>query len=383
MGEATTRGDAKRTYPLSYISLDEAKALQFRMVDLFHRHLGGRQALQAGDYGFVPELGRSQTTAVVETMLAEVFDAEDAVLVRGAGTGSIRCALMANLKPGSRVVVHDAPLYATTDVTFRAMGIQKVIVDFNTRGGLAEVLSQGVDCVYIQHSRQLLADRYDLEVLIADVRGRAPGVFVLTDDNYTVFSAPRIGCQVGAGLSTFSVFKVLGEVGVGCVVGKRRYIDPIRADNYSGGSKVQGPEALISYKRMVYAPVAQAVQAGVVNEVVARLNTGEVEGVTRALAGSHQEPNILVELDDSLDPQAVLEAAWRCGAVPWPVGANSQYEVGALFYRLSGVMRQAEPELAQHMIRIGSFRAGPDTIVRILKEAIGNVRDGSGRKPEG
>ena len=47
-------------------------------------------------------------------MLAEFFDAEDAMLVRGAGTGAIRSACMTVLEPGSSVVIHDAPVYTTS-----------------------------------------------------------------------------------------------------------------------------------------------------------------------------------------------------------------------------------------------------------------------------
>src|SRR5574341_1022097 len=366
----------KQIYPLGQLTLAEAKDIQFRMTDLLHRHLGGEQLFDAGDWGAPPELGRSRMTAVVERMLAELFDAEDAVLVRGAGTGAIRCTLMSNLLPGSRVIVHQAPFYPTTKVTFRAMGIQTVPVDFNTCEGLEEALAQRADCVYIQHSRQLIGDSYDLESLVRRIRAQAPSIFIPVDDNYAVFQLPRIGSQLGADLSMFSTFKVLGEVGVGCVIGKKRFIDPIREDNYSGGSKVNGPEAIASYKWMIFAPVAQAIEAEVVEEVARRLNNGEVIGVVAALVANHQERVVLVEMDTSLDTQKVLRAARKHGAAPYPVGSASRHEAGALFYRLSGVMRQAEPELARRIIRINPLRAGPDTVIRILKDAIRDVQAG-------
>jgi hypothetical protein len=36
----------------------------------------------------------------------------------------------------------------------------------------------------------------------------------VTDDNYAVMKVPRIGCQCGADLSCFSLFKLLGPGGV-------------------------------------------------------------------------------------------------------------------------------------------------------------------------
>src|SRR5204863_10109748 len=74
-----------RTYPIPQMRLAEALALQHRLVDLMHRHFDGREILQAGDYGADPALGRPRFTAKVEAVLADLFDAEDAVLVRGAG----------------------------------------------------------------------------------------------------------------------------------------------------------------------------------------------------------------------------------------------------------------------------------------------------------
>jgi hypothetical protein len=44
--------------------------------------------------------------------------------------------------------------------------------------------------------------------------------------------------------------------------------------------------------------------------------------------------------------------------------------VSALFYRLSRAMCEADPALAERMIRVNPFRAGPDTVVRVLADAV-------------
>jgi hypothetical protein len=357
------------THPLPQLTLDEAKAFQFRLVDLMHRHFGGEAALEAGDYGAPPDLGRPRATARVESVLAEFFAAEDAALVVGAGTGAIRAALMASLSPGAPVLLHDVPIYATTGVTFRAMGLERVAVDLNDAEARRAALRQAPAMVYLQHARQMLEDHFDTAEVIDEARELSPSSLVVVDDNYTALQVPRIGVELGADLSAFSLFKLFGEAGVGCVVGRGDLIRRIRDDAYSGGSKVQGPLAVSSLRSLVFAPVALAVQSEVVAAVLERLNAGEVAGVRRALPGNHQERSILVELGQPI-ARRVIEIAAAFGATTYPVGSQSRHETNMLVYRLSRAMCEARPDLAERMVRISPFRAGPDTVVRVLRSAI-------------
>lgn len=73
--------------------------------------------------GLAPGLNQPRVTQRVEKVLAEAFHAEAAALVQGAGTGAIRAGLAALLKPGQRLLVHDAPVYPTTQVLIEQMGI--------------------------------------------------------------------------------------------------------------------------------------------------------------------------------------------------------------------------------------------------------------------
>jgi YhfS-like, C-terminal domain/Aminotransferase class I and II len=357
------------TVPLRQWTVPEATDAQFRLVDAFHREFDGYQALDAGDYGAPADLGRSRATARVERVLANFFEAADATLVPGAGSGALRGALMASLRPGASVLVHDFPVYATTAVTFRAMGLAVARCDFNRPDELRTALAAAPDMVYVQHARQRLDDGYDPAAVIALAREVAPDALVLVDDNYTAFAVPRIGCQLGADLSAFSLFKVLGEPGVGCVVGDAGLVAAIRDDHYSGGSKIQGPVAVATLKGVVYAPVALAIQAASTAEIVLRLNDGAVPGVARAHIANHQERGALVEFDEPIAARVAAEA-WRFGGAPYPVGSQSRFEVSALFYRLSRAMCEADPALAERMIRVNPFRAGPDTVVRVLADAV-------------
>lgn len=365
------------THPLVVLTLSEAMQTQFRLVDIIHRHFDGHQALQAGDFGGVPGIGRPLATAAVEAVLAEMFGAEDASLVAGAGTGAIRVALMAVLSPSARVLVHDVPMYATTAVTFRAMGLRRLGVDFNDRDARRQALAQQPDMVYLQHARQMLEDSFDTAEVIAEAGELAPDALILVDDNYTIFSVPKSGVELGADISAFSLFKLLGEPGVGCVMGRGDAIAKVRDDAYSGGSKIQGPVAVTSLRQMVYAPVALAIQAQVRDKVVERINAGEVAGIRQAHRANHQECTLLAELDEPVVAK-VLDVAWHHGATTYPVGAQSKHETAVFVYRLSRAMCEADPAMAERMLRINPLRSGPDTVIRVLRGAVAEALGADG-----
>ena len=82
-----------------------------------------------------------------------------------------------------------------------------------------------------------------------------------------------------------------------------------------------------------------------------------------------QSKVLIVEFHQPI-AQAVLIEAQKRGALPYPVGAESKYEIPPLFYRLSGTFREVRPELAQAAIRINPNRSGEETVLRILHESI-------------
>ena len=184
----------------------------------------------------------------------------------------------------------------------------------------------------------------------------------------------KIGVELGADLSAFSCFKLLGPEGVGVVVGKASIVDAIEKMNYSGGSKVQGWQAMEVLRGFTYAPVALAIQAEVNEELVRRLNNHEVEGIKEAFLANAQSKVLLVEFEGDI-AKAVLEEAEKLGGLPNPVGAESKYEAVPMFYRVSGTFRKADPTLEERMIRINPNRSGADTIIRILKESIRKAKD--------
>jgi selenocysteine lyase/cysteine desulfurase len=363
------------TYPLEQLDLTAAKALQFRLVETIARHFDGSSIFQAGDYGLWADVGRPHHTARVEAVLADLFGAQDACLVRGAGTGALRSILMAAVRPGEKLLVHRAPLYPTTRVTVEAMGLELVPVDLNDLSTLDGLDWDEVRVALVQHTRQRFDDRYRLRPVLAALREGHPGLKIVVDDNYAAMRVPEIGIQLGADISTFSLFKLLGPEGLGCVLAGYDLVEKIRSHNYSGGTQVQGAEALEALRALTYAPVALAIQAEVVDEVAARLNSGRVAGVARAHVANAQSRVILVELKRDL-AQKVLEAAAKRGAAGHPVGAESRYEILPLFYRVSGTMRQETPALSGRMIRINPMRAGAETILEILEEALKDCQGG-------
>jgi len=359
-----------KTFPLESITLEEAKRLQFKLVDIITRHFRGADILSLGDLGVVAGLNKPSATLRVEETLADFFEQEAAVLVRGAGTAAIRWGLYSTIKPGENLLVHDAPIYNTTAVSVESMGLNVIYADFNNIEAVKRTMvNNKINGVLIQHTRQKMNDSYNMGEVIASIRRAAPSVPIISDDNYAVAKVKNIGAGLGADLSAFSMFKLLGPEGIGCIVGKEKYISKVIKANYSGGGQVQGYEALEALRGLVYAPVAFALQAEVNNEVVNRLNAGEVKGVKSAFLANAQSKIILVEFEKAI-AKRVLEEAEKLGAAPNPVGAESKYEIAPMFYRISGTFRDTDHTLEAKMIRINPMRCGADTIIRILEESL-------------
>lgn len=353
-----------KTFPLQSLTLNEAQQKQFALVDTICRHFPGSEFLTGGDLGLTPGLNQPRITQRVEQVLADAFHAPAAALVQGAG-------LAALLKPGQRLLVHDAPVYPTTRVIIEQMGLTLITADFNDLSALKQVVDeQQPDAALVQHARQQPQDSYVLADVLATLR--AAGVPALTDDNYAVMKVARIGCECGANVSTFSCFKLFGPEGVGAVVGDADVISRIRATLYSGGSQIQGSQALEVLRGLVFAPVMHAVQAGVSERLLALLNGGAVPEVKSAVIANAQSKVLIVEFHQPIAAR-VLEEAQKRGALPYPVGAESKYEIPPLFYRLSGTFRQANPQLEHCAIRINPNRSGEETVLRILRESIASI----------
>lgn len=358
------------TYPLESMNIEEAKKLQFKLVDSVTRHFKGGEILCLGDLGVVKGLNKPTTTLQVEETLADFFGVEKAVLIRGAGTGALRFGMMSMLKSGDTLLVHDAPIYPTTKVNIESMGINVVKANFNQKEEITKALLESkIDAVLVQYTRQKVDDKYDMKEVVDTIKGFNRALPIITDDNYAVMKVKKIGVQCGADLSAFSMFKLLGPEGVGCILGKKEFIDKVNGFNYSGGSQVQGHEALEALRGLIYAPVQLAIQAEVNEELVKRLNYGEIKGVKNAFLANAQSKVLLVEFHKNIAKQ-VLNEAELLGAAPNPVGAESKYEFVPMIYRVSGTFRAADPTLEERMIRINPMRCGADTVIRILSEAV-------------
>ena len=116
------RGIDNENYPLHSISLEQAKQLQFKVIDAVTRNFQGEEVLFAGRPWRGERLNKPRCTVKVEKVFADTFDAPAALLVRGSGTGAIRWALTACLKPGDAILVHTSPIYTTTQVTIEPWG---------------------------------------------------------------------------------------------------------------------------------------------------------------------------------------------------------------------------------------------------------------------
>ncbi|CDL85939.1 conserved hypothetical protein [Xenorhabdus cabanillasii JM26] len=354
-----------QSYPLKSMTMTQAQQQQFKLVDIICRHFPGADFLSQGDLGLVPDLHQPRMTQRIETVIAEYFGAEAAAFVNGAGTGALRAGLAALLRPHQTLLVHDAPVYPTTKTSIEQMGLNVVYADFNCTNQLKTSIKQyQPSACLIQHTRQKIDDCYALQNIISTLNQyHIPS---LVDDNYAAMKVPHIGCEYGATLSAFSCFKLLGPQGVGMVVGQQAVIDKLRHGMYSGGCQIQGYQAMEALRGLVFAPVMHAVQSEVNESLVTRLNQGEIPQVKRALIANAQSKVVLVEFYEPI-ADAVLATAHTLGALPYPVGAESKFEIPPLFYRISGTFRQADPTLEKRMIRINPNRSGAETIIRILQ----------------
>lgn len=363
-----------KTYPLKSISISEAQKKQFRLVDVIARNMTGEEFLELGDLGVRKGINKPLKTEKVEKIIAEFFNAEDCMLTRGAGTQAIRWGLLAGVEPDEKILVHDAPVYPTTEVNLKSMNLKIIKYNFNDLSRISEALKdKELKFCLLQHTRQKPDDSYDLTEIIKKIKEIRKDIIILTDDNYAAMKVDKIGCEIGAEMSAFSTFKLLGPVGIGCLVGKKEYVEKVRKLNYSGGGQVQGYEAMEVLRGLVYAPVSLAIQAQENEKSVEKLNDKEkYPYIKEAFLANAQSKVLLVEFKENIAGK-IIEEAQRLGALPNPVGAESKYEIPPLFYKVSGTFLKTDPTLKERMIRINPNRSGSETIIRILEKAYEKV----------
>lgn len=366
----------------AHISLDEAVRLQHGLVDVAQQVMGS-DVVFVEDYGQVRDLatvgfgggGRPRATARVEEVLARFFGSEDAVLVHGAGTGSIRAMLNGLVEPSSHILVHDAHPYKTTLPAMRHMGLEVSYFDFDNTSALeARLRENPPDSVYVQHVPQRLGDSHDVKQVIGLVRSvLGNSVRILVDDNYAVMRSPRIGVQLDADASALSLFKLLSPHPIGAVLADSESVGHIRRDLSSAGCQVQGPHAMAALRALVFAPVALAVQNQAVIDATEAVNRELGTAHYPYLAGAFAaQPGIrcMVLLFDRPVAEEFLRSAWRNGSPSQSVGEEAQFEFLPLFTYLTSTFLKSSPGLELYAVRVNPMRGGPETVLRILRAAL-------------
>lgn len=376
------------TYPLKQLTLEQAIQMQFKLVDIIRRHFNGKEILHAGDYG------RRNTDEVVEgvhvtrppdytlkaeKVITELLEAKETTFTRGAGTGAIRLMFMGALKPGDQVVVDDTIMYPTTKVTMRWMGLDIIPVNMDNLDDLKKTINEKTKAVCVVHLT--IFKKYRLRDIISAIKSTKYNPLVMVDDNYAMGRVEKIGVQLGADLSTFSLEKLLGPKGLGCVVaGTERGVEVIkqihRCERSSGGSTVEGPEATEVLKSLVYVPVMLAIQKNVVDEIVRRLNKGEVAGVEWAVVLPDFLRTTLIKLEEPI-AEKVYEVAWKYGSYNAAISSEGRHEIVG---RISAgrscmpVQEKFMPDIPDnYFLRMRPYRAGPDTMIDILRKSIEEV----------
>ncbi len=372
----------EQTTVRDHMSVEDATEHQFRLVETAAQIMGSDDVF-VEDYGQVRELatvgfgggGRPRATARVEEVLARFFGTEDAVLVHGAGTGSIRAMLNGMVEPGSRILLHQAHPYKTTLPAMQHMGLDIGYVDFNDHSALEAALrAQPPATVYVQHVPQQLGDRYDIPETIELIRSVSDETTrILVDDNYAVMRSHRIGVEMGADASALSLFKLLAPQAIGAVLADGPSVGRIRRDNASAGAQVQGPYAMAALRSLVYAPVALAVQNQTILRTVDEINAGISAADLPFLAGAYAaQPGIrcIVLLFDRPAAEEFLRSAWRHGSPSQSVGEEAQFEFLPLFTYLTSTFLKASPGLEKYAVRINPMRGGSQTVMRVLRDAL-------------
>lgn len=364
-----------KSYPIKTIDIDQAISLQHKLVDAITNEFDGFEILNTGDLGINPKNNQPIATGKVEKVLANFFECDDAVFIRGSGTGAIREGLASILEPGDKLLVHTSEIYSTTQTTIKLSGYKVERANFNCLEEIKEVLEEkDIKACLIQFSRQEICDSYDINDVIKTIKHINPKIKILTDDNYVVMKVLNIGSQLGADISCFSLFKLLGPEGVGLAVGNKTEIEKIRKFHYSGGSQVQGFEAMDALRSLVLAPVQLAIQSRQIDLLNEEINKGSIPGVKGSLVANAQSKVLLVEFEEKIAKE-VLKQASILGAAAYPIGSESKYEIVPMFYRLSGTMRKSNQRFEDYWIRINPMKAGKETVLRILKESIKRAKD--------
>lgn len=359
-----------KAYPLKSMNINQAKEKQFELIDIICKNLKGFQVLQLGDLGVQKENNMPIRTRQVEKILSQFFKSEDSILLRGAGTNAIRMALFSMLENENIILVHDAPIYKTTEVNLKAMKLKIIKYNFNKLNSLEKVIKkEQIKTVLLQHSRQKLDDKYDLEKVIKKIKEISEDIKILVDDNYAILKTSKNSIEMGADISAFSTFKLMGPEGIGLVIGKKNIIDNIRKYNYSGGSQVQGFEAMEVLRSLCFAPVQLAIQAEQLNELKKILDDKKrFSYIKNTVIANAQSKVLLVEFKEKI-AKKIIENSNLFGALPNPVGAESKYDITPLIYRVSGTFSTNNKELLEKVIRINPNRASAKTIADIIEKA--------------
>ncbi len=360
-----------KTNLLPSMTLEEAMELQFKIVDSIGKEFSGSEFLNLSEVGLAGDNKKPTATTKAEKAFARIFGAQDAVLVRGAGTNAIASAISILCKDIRKIVIHNSPIYTTTRDTLIDRAIDTYVCDFHDLSTL-EKAREFSDVLLVQHTRQKEDDHYDISKVIS--RARELNFRIICDDNYAVGKVKKIGVELGADVSCFSNFKLLGPEGIGCVVGKSDIIKAIKDKMYSGGMQVQGFEAIEALRGFVYVPVAHAVAF---NELVktSEIVKEELNEFIQDTQLVNAQSRVLIVRFKRPIAREVLKLAREYGVATYPVGAESKYEVLPMFYRLSGSFIKNNPELEDYAIRINPMRAGSGTIVSVLKEIMTRIEN--------
>lgn len=374
-----------KTHPLKQMTLEEAVQMQFKLVDIIGKYFNGKELVRAGDFGH-PRIDvikegvltstwcHPEYTIKVEKVLAEFFGAKEATLVWGGGSGAFHRLFIGALNPGDKIILDDTNPYPTVFPPIRAMDLRIVRVDMDNPNELKKAIDEKTKAVWITHAN-FLKDYYAADV-ISVIKSTEYDPLIMVDENYVAMRVDKIGIQLGADISTFSLYKLLGPANVGVILGAEgkgaKVVEQIRRDDVSSaGLMVQGPDAMGCLKHIALAPVMLAIHKNVVDEICERLNKGEVNGVDWAVSFSAPSLTAYVKLKEPI-AKKVYEVAPKYGSYDRPIGAEG---IDEITFRISYHVENPPEKLRKYLpnnycITLRPYRAGPATCLNALRKCI-------------
>ena len=205
----------------------QTSTFEFASVEEGGRRFAGQEA------GFIYSRLSNPTVNVAEEKVA-ALEGGEAALGTAAGMGAISAALWTSVVSGDEIVASDTLYGCTFSLMNHGMakfGVKATFVDFADLDAVKAALTEKTKVVYLESPCNPTLKVVDIAAVAAIAHGYNPAIRVIVDNT---FASPYLQqpLKLGADVVVHSATKYLnghGDVIAGFVVGKKEFIDDVRA----------------------------------------------------------------------------------------------------------------------------------------------------------